>query len=271
MFHLHARLADFACYAAPAKLWRMNKRLALLMQESQSWNSQFTQFQGFTEKLSSEATDLRTKLERERREAKRLSGVISESRQAQEQLSKKLSRAEEAHKEAVEELERIDEFRRELQEQRDIMFTEMATLAAAAEDANVLADIEHKIELKAETLSARSASAGVSSPGDRVTSRSSMALLRAPSKASMRSARASSLGPASPTAKEHALNRTRKISTASNGTTRTLTELREEGIEEASEAKDFAEELPEDVEEEDYLEAAAMRRMVRLKVFTFRL
>lgn len=238
----------------------MNKRLALLMQESQSWNSQFTQFQGFTEKLSSEAIDLRTKLEKERREAKRLSGVISESKHAQEELSKRLLNAEEAHKEALEELEKIDIFRNELQEQRDIMFNEMNNLASAADDLEMLEDIEHKIELKSETWSlARSASGH---DGPRIVPRTSMTLLRAPSRASMRMARALSLGPASPGIEQENghHHRSRKISVASNGTTRTLTEVREDGEEEKGNNA-YAE---QDIEDEEYLEAAAMRRIVSL-------
>ena len=251
----------------------MNKRLALLMQESQSWDSQFTQFQGFTEKLSSEAMDLRTKLEKERREAKRLSGVVSESKTAQEELKTKLQKAEEAHKEALEELERIEEFRKELQEQRDIMFSEMSNLVAAAEDVEILDEIEAKIEMKAETWSARSMPGPFTNGNNnngtaRVNGRSSMTLLRAPSKASLRGGRASSLGPIN--GRETGHHRSRKISTASNATTRTLTELKENEEVEGEQEKDNADEhdgmedTSHEMEDEEYLEAAAMRRIVSI-------
>lgn len=253
-----------------AKLWRMNKRLALLMQESQSWNSQFTQFQGFTEKLSTEASDLRTKLEKERREAKRLSSVVHESKQVQEDLSKKLQQAEEAHKEAIEELERIEIFKKELQEQRDIIFNEITSIANFTEDNNILNEINNKIELKSDVWSIKSASTATipSSPSKKRTpSRSSMTLLRAPSKASMRSARAASPGPTSPsTTSNNGLNRSRRTSTSSNATTQTLTEVAEDGTERGDDVLDEEENgvFVHDLEEDEYFEVAAMRRMVSI-------
>lgn len=253
------------------------------MQESQNWNSQFNQFQGFTEKLNTEAIELKTKLEKERREAKRLSNVVHESKQAQEELSRKLQQAEESHNEAMKELKEIEEIKKELQDQRDIMFNELLKIASitnnSTEESNeILDEIYDKIEMKIETLSTRS-SLTATSPSHthtmpRSPSRSSMTLLRTASKASMRSEKAASRGPVSPSRSGSTYKRSRKTSVTSNGTIRTLTELAEEEAEHGHDVGEHAkngndrllqegdDEEEGDIEEDDYLEMAAMRRMV---------
>lgn len=95
----------------------MNKRLALLMRESQSWNTQFSQFQVFSDKLNSEAHNLRTKLDKEKREAKRLNQVIVQSKQANDDLSAKLQAAEQARTEAATQLAQLDQMEAELEKQ----------------------------------------------------------------------------------------------------------------------------------------------------------
>lgn len=100
-----------------AKMFRMNRRLALLMQESQSWNAQFSQFELFADKLNTESRDLRIKLDKQRKDAKRLTAAISESREQNDYLQGRLSKAEQGREEAAAELERIDEISKELQEQ----------------------------------------------------------------------------------------------------------------------------------------------------------
>jgi hypothetical protein len=46
-------------------------RLAYLVSESQAWKTQFEIFQNFAKSLTTEAQELKTRLEKERREAKR--------------------------------------------------------------------------------------------------------------------------------------------------------------------------------------------------------
>lgn len=47
------------------------------MTESDLWRDKFVSFEQFAEKLSSEANDLRTKINKEQKESKRLTGLVS--------------------------------------------------------------------------------------------------------------------------------------------------------------------------------------------------
>jgi nicotinamide N-methyltransferase len=59
------------------KIGRLSRRLNFLVTESDLWREKFITFEQYAEKLSTEATDLRVKINREQRESKRLSGMIS--------------------------------------------------------------------------------------------------------------------------------------------------------------------------------------------------
>ncbi len=60
------------------KIGRLNKRLAFLMSESEMWKAQFEKIQQLVDRLTKEATDLRTKVDRERRESRRLSSTLAQ-------------------------------------------------------------------------------------------------------------------------------------------------------------------------------------------------
>ena len=59
------------------KIGRLSRRLNFLMTESDLWRDKFVTFEQYAEKLSVEASDLRSKINREQRETKRLSSVIT--------------------------------------------------------------------------------------------------------------------------------------------------------------------------------------------------
>lgn len=68
------------------KIGRLNKRLAFLMSESEMWKTQFEKIQQLVDRLTKEATDLRSKVDRERRESRRLSSTLAQRDMEQVQL-----------------------------------------------------------------------------------------------------------------------------------------------------------------------------------------
>ncbi len=59
------------------KIGRLSRRLNFLMTESDLWRDKFVSFEQYAEKLSVEASELRSKINKEQRETKRLSSMIS--------------------------------------------------------------------------------------------------------------------------------------------------------------------------------------------------
>ena len=59
------------------KIGRLSRRLNFLMTESDLWREKFVTFEQYAEKLSVEASDLRSKINKEQRETKRLSSMVS--------------------------------------------------------------------------------------------------------------------------------------------------------------------------------------------------
>jgi nicotinamide N-methyltransferase len=59
------------------KIGRLSRRLNFLMTESDLWRDKFVTFEQYAEKLSAEASQLRTKINKEQKETKRLSGLVS--------------------------------------------------------------------------------------------------------------------------------------------------------------------------------------------------
>ena len=66
------------------KIGRLSRRLNFLMTESDLWREKFVTFEQYAEKLSSEASELRSKISKEQKESKRLTGLVSLT--AQEKL-----------------------------------------------------------------------------------------------------------------------------------------------------------------------------------------
>lgn len=59
------------------KIGRLSRRLNFLMTESDLWRDKFVTFEQYAEKLSVEASELRTKINKEQKETKRLSSMVS--------------------------------------------------------------------------------------------------------------------------------------------------------------------------------------------------
>jgi septal ring factor EnvC (AmiA/AmiB activator) len=77
------------------------------MAESMEWKTHFAVFQTFSDKLTTESQELKTRLEKERREARRLSGVLTEQKDRQDQLKKRLGETEKAREAAFEQLAKM--------------------------------------------------------------------------------------------------------------------------------------------------------------------
>ena len=59
------------------KIGRLSRRLNFLMTESDLWRDKFVSFEQYAEKLSMEASELRSKINKEQRETKRLSSMVT--------------------------------------------------------------------------------------------------------------------------------------------------------------------------------------------------
>ena len=59
------------------KIGRLSRRLNFLMTESDLWRDKFVTFEQYAEKLSTEASELRSKINKEQKETKRLSSMIT--------------------------------------------------------------------------------------------------------------------------------------------------------------------------------------------------
>jgi EEF1A N-terminal glycine/lysine methyltransferase len=59
------------------KIGRLSRRLNFLVTESDLWRDKFITFEHYAEKLSTEANQLRTKINKEQKESKRLSGLYT--------------------------------------------------------------------------------------------------------------------------------------------------------------------------------------------------
>ncbi|KAH9470546.1 hypothetical protein Pst134EA_007795 [Puccinia striiformis f. sp. tritici] len=127
------------------KIWKLNRRLAFLMSESMEWKQHFDNFQKFTDMLSTESQDLKTRLENERREHHTLTGVVAEQKSRQVELESRLLETEKAWMAAQVELAKAQEIREELQRQKEIMVSEMKSIALGGDDENMLGQIVPRI------------------------------------------------------------------------------------------------------------------------------
>ncbi|EJD03960.1 uncharacterized protein FOMMEDRAFT_106299 [Fomitiporia mediterranea MF3/22] len=100
------------------KIGRLSRRLNFLMTESDLWRDKFVSFEQFAEKLSNEATDLRTKINKEQRESKRLTGLVSLTAAEKNKLESQLRETEAAHRDARIELENMRLAMEKMEEER---------------------------------------------------------------------------------------------------------------------------------------------------------
>lgn len=127
------------------KIWKLNRRLAFLMSESMEWKHHLDNFQKFTDMLSTESQDLKTRLENERREHRTLTGVVAEQKSRQAELEDRLLETEKAWMAAQVELAKAQEIRGELQRQKEIMVSEMKSIALGGDDETMLGEIVPRI------------------------------------------------------------------------------------------------------------------------------
>ncbi|KAJ1311501.1 hypothetical protein OPQ81_009988 [Rhizoctonia solani] len=107
------------------KIGRLSRRLNFLMSESELWREKFVAFEGYAEKLSAEAAELRQKINKEQRESRRLSGLVSVSAQEKEKLAQMLAAKENEHQAALVELESMRHNMDEMERERAQMVAEV--------------------------------------------------------------------------------------------------------------------------------------------------
>lgn len=126
------------------KIGRLSRRLNFLMAESDLWREKFITFEQYAENLSSEANDLRMKINKEQKESRRLTGLISLSATEKFKLQSRngvfffrdltatntnsyieLQDTEVAHREAMLELERMRTEMEKMEDERAQMIAEV--------------------------------------------------------------------------------------------------------------------------------------------------
>lgn len=128
------------------KIWKLNRRLTFLMSEAMQWKQHFDKFQQFTNMLSQESQDLKTRLENERREHLTLTGVVAEQKSRQTELENRLLETEKAWMAAQVELAKAQDIREELQRQKEFMVSEMKSIALDRDHESLMDEIVPKIE-----------------------------------------------------------------------------------------------------------------------------
>ncbi|KAI5480077.1 hypothetical protein MNV49_002042 [Pseudohyphozyma bogoriensis] len=144
----------------------LNTKLALLMSESLEWEKSLEIFKAFSEKLTRESMDLKTRLEKERRESRRLTTAVGRERQVQAQLEASLSATNSAREEALLQLANVEAVRSTLARQKNALETEIRTILSAGETGPLYEAVYSRIE----ALSARSDTS--SRPGTSLSTRS---------------------------------------------------------------------------------------------------
>lgn len=154
------------------KIGRLSRRLNFLMTESDLWRDKFVTFEQYAEKLSVEASDLRSKINKEQKETKRLSSMITMTAAEKAKLQNQLKDTEDAHKTALSELEQMRETMERMEEERADMIAEVEAQIERAL-ANMAVDVED--------------SDYGSRPSSRMSSRSAPTTYRRPSSRGLRS------------------------------------------------------------------------------------
>lgn len=109
------------------KIGKLNKRLGFLVSKSEQWKSRFEQFESYAERLSAEASELRSKIDRERKESKRLSGMVIQQTKARDSLVNQLRQTEFLRTGALAELDVMQTQLRRFENERDEMVSHITT------------------------------------------------------------------------------------------------------------------------------------------------
>ncbi|KAG8969069.1 hypothetical protein FRC05_001222 [Tulasnella sp. 425] len=149
------------------KIGRLSRRLNFLMTESELWRQKFVAFEGYAEKLSAEAGELRSKINKEQRESKRLSGLVGIAAHEKHMLQQRLVDTESKHKQAMVELERMKVEMEEMEEEREKMVQDVEAQIERALASMTLSD-HYESDSQSSNFSMRSTGrigAGRSRPG----------------------------------------------------------------------------------------------------------
>ncbi|KAI0669882.1 AEX-3 domain-containing protein [Trametes maxima] len=140
------------------KIGRLSRRLNFLMTESDLWRDKFVTFEQYAEKLSAEASDLRSKINKEQKEKNRLSSMITMTAAEKTKLQQQLMETEKAHSSALQELQEMRETMEKMEEER----------------ADMIAEVEAQIEraLAHMAVDVEDSDYGGSRPSSRMSSRS---------------------------------------------------------------------------------------------------
>ncbi|KIP11944.1 hypothetical protein PHLGIDRAFT_98631 [Phlebiopsis gigantea 11061_1 CR5-6] len=145
------------------KIGRLSRRLNFLMTESDLWRDRFVTFEQYAEKLSVEASELRSKINREQKESKRLSSMVMMTAAEKAKLQSQLMETETAHQTALEELEQMRETMERMEQERSEM----------------IAEVEQQIERALESMAVDvDESEYGSRPSSRLSSRSAPSTMR---------------------------------------------------------------------------------------------
>ncbi|KAI0778202.1 AEX-3 domain-containing protein [Trametes elegans] len=146
------------------KIGRLSRRLNFLMTESDLWRDKFVTFEQYAEKLSVEASDLRSKINKEQKETKRLSSMITMTAAEKSKLQQQLQETEKAHLSAQLELQQMREAMEKMEEER----------------AEMIAEVEAQIEraLAHMAVDVDDSDYGGSRPSSRLSSRSAPSTYR---------------------------------------------------------------------------------------------
>ncbi|KAK6065882.1 C-myc promoter-binding protein [Seiridium cupressi] len=112
------------------ELAKVTKRNNYLVEELESWKTQFLKFQAFAEQLTKETQDLKVKIENHKRENRRLGGLIDQQKDDNARLSVRLSGTEKQRDDALEALVLQQEIAEELERERKRNKKELAALQA---------------------------------------------------------------------------------------------------------------------------------------------
>ncbi|KAH6656570.1 DENN domain-containing protein [Truncatella angustata] len=112
------------------ELAKVTKRNNYLVEELESWKTQFLKFQAFAEQLTKETQDLKVKIETHKRENRRLAGLIDQQKDDNARLSVRLSGTEKQRDDALEALVLQQEIAEELERERKRNKKELAALQA---------------------------------------------------------------------------------------------------------------------------------------------
>ncbi|KAM0755981.1 hypothetical protein T439DRAFT_351711 [Meredithblackwellia eburnea MCA 4105] len=125
---------------------KLNGKLARLMAESSEWQASLEVFKTFSEKLTRESSELKTKLEKERREARRLTGQVTLERDRLLKLEASLVATDSAREQALQQLAEVEDVRTALERQQALLRSEIQAVLAADESSPLFEAVYSRLD-----------------------------------------------------------------------------------------------------------------------------